>query len=224
MIGIIAAMEMERDAICAKMTDLQKKTVAEREFLSGKLAGKDTVVALSGVGKVAAAISATLMCELYKPDVLIHAGVAGGLVESQQPGDLVISTGAVIADYDTSAIDGPDGIGQYFEADANLMEKAEQAAQKLHVPYMKGLVATQDLFVTKESAAKLLLRFEDSACAEMEGGAAAMTAKAFGIPFVILRSLSDVAVKEGNPVEFSEFARSSSAIAANLVETMAELL
>lgn len=66
---------------------------------------------------------------------------------------------------------------------------------------------------------RLMERFPDSACSEMEGAAVAQVANVFNIPFVILRSLSDVVVHEGNPVEFSKFAKSSSDAVARYLET-----
>ncbi|WP_367614295.1 hypothetical protein [Allobaculum sp. Allo2] len=108
------------------------------------------VVALSGVGKVAAAIASTLLCENYHPDALLSIGVAGGLKEGQHVGELVFSDYAIQADYDTSAIDGKDGIGKVFTASRDLLERAEAAAKEAGLTYTTGSVATQDLFMAYE--------------------------------------------------------------------------
>lgn len=99
MIGLIAAMPEEINAITSRMEKVNTRTVAHVEFRSGHLGREEVVIALSGVGKVSAAIASTLMCQLYQPSCLISIGVAGGLLQSQQVGDLVISGSAVQADF-----------------------------------------------------------------------------------------------------------------------------
>ncbi len=224
MIGLIAAMPQEIDALTANMTNGSTRQVADVEFRTGKLGQEELVIALSGVGKVHAAIAATLMCQIYQPECLISIGVAGGLRDEQEVGDLVISDKAVQADFDTSFIDGPEGIGKVFKADEKLIARAEEAAQKNGIPFRIGTVATQDLFMAAdEDYAKLMKHFPNSACSEMEGGAVAQVAQAFNLPFVILRTLSDVVVHEDNPVEFSTFTIASSKKAAALFKTFCEL-
>ena len=224
MIGLIAAMPQEIDAITARMENLSTDKVADVEFRTGTLGNEKLVIALSGVGKVHAAIAATLMCQLYQPECLISIGVAGGLRDEQEVGDLVISNEAIQADFDTSFIDGPEGIGKVFKTDAGLIDRAEKAAEKHGIPYRVGAVATQDLFMAHpDDYAKLMKNFPQAACSEMEGGAVAQVADAFELPFVILRTLSDVVVHEDNPVEFSTFSMASSKKAASLLETFCSL-
>lgn len=223
MIGLIAAMPEEINAITSRMEKVNTRTVAHVEFRSGHLGREEVVIALSGVGKVSAAIASTLMCQLYQPSCLISIGVAGGLLQSQQVGDLVISGSAVQADFDTSAIDGPDGIGKVFQADENLIRRAIEAASQVNINWMVGEIATQDLFMAApKDYERLLSRFEEAACSEMEGAAVAQTARAFSIPFLVLRTLSDVVVHEDNPMEFSQFTLSSSARAAQFLEAFCQ--
>lgn len=223
MIGLIAAMPEEINAVTARMNKVSTRTVAHVEFRCGHLGQEELVIALAGVGKVHAAIAATLMCQLYQPSCLISIGVAGGLKEAQEVGDLVISDAAVQADFDTSFIDGDEGIGLRYEASPALIEKAANAAKASDLNWMIGTVATQDLFMADpKDYERLLSRFPEAACSEMEGGAVAQTAKAFSIPFLILRTLSDVVVHDDNPVEFSEFVRSSSAKAAEFLEVFCQ--
>lgn len=219
MIGLIAAMPQEINAVTARMSKVSTRTVAKVEFRSGYLKDEELVVALSGVGKVHAAIAATLMCQLYQPSCLISIGVAGGLKKSQHVGDLVISDQAIQADFDTSPIDGEDGIGLRFPVDEDLLKRAMEAAGRTDINWMTGAIATQDLFMSRpEDYEKLMSRFPESACSEMEGGAVAQTAQAFSIPFLILRTLSDVVVHDDNPMEFDQFTLESSARAAEFLE------
>ena len=219
MLGFIAAMPQEQKAITDQMTDVEVRTIAEAAFYKGHLADEEIVVALSGVGKVAAAIASTLLCENYHPDALLSIGVAGGLKEGQHVGELVFSDYAIQADYDTSAIDGKDGIGKVSTASRDLLERAEAAAKEAGLTYTTGSVATQDLFMAYEDDfKKLFSRFPQSACSEMEGGAIAQVASQFGLPFLIIRTLSDIVGHNDNPVEFSSFVESSSQAAGRFVK------
>ncbi len=210
MIGLIVATPQEMTAISAALSKISTRSVAHVEFRHGHLGKQELVVALSGVGKVAAAIAATLMCQLYQPSCLLSVGVAGGLKPQQQVGDLVISDTIIQADFDTTQFDGPEGLGLYFHADPTLIQKAQEAAQKTELNWMVGTIATQDLFMAaQEDYTWLLNHFPNAACSEMEGGAVAQTAKAFSIPCLVLRTLSDVVVHEDNPMEYAQFAQES---------------
>lgn len=225
MIGLIAAMPSEVEAVTAHMNDVKEKTIADVVFHEGTLVGQPMVIALSGVGKVAAAMAATLMCREYRPDILLNVGVAGGLKEDQQVGDLVISDKIVQADFDTTPIDGPKGLGKEFNADAMLVDKAVSAATSLNFPYKVGMVASQDIFLSREEdIEKLLKEFPQAACAEMEGGAVAQVAQAFKTPVLVIRSLSDVVHHAGNPMEFSEFEKDSANKAGLFMQTLAASL
>ncbi len=219
MIALIAAMPVEQETITARMTNVEVSSEAGSTFYKGRLADEEVVVVLAGVGKVNAAVASTLVCERFDPDALISIGVAGGLKQEQEVGDLVLSSAAIQADFDTSFIDGPEGLGLRFEADASMIERAKKAAEKAGLRYSTGVVATQDLFMAHEDDyARLMSRFEDCACSEMEGGAIAQVATRFKLPFLVIRTLSDVVVHDDNPVEFTSFAASSAKKAAEFLE------
>lgn len=219
MIGLIAAMAEEQESITEKMQDIRTQSAGGVDFYAGRLADEDVVVARSGEGKVAAAIASTLLCMMYKPDALISIGVAGGLKDEQNVGDLVLSDEIAQADFDLSFLQGEKGIGKVFEVSEDLLERGRQAARKAGIPWSQGMVATQDLFMAdKKDYDRLMSRFPRSACSEMEGGAIAQVAAQFGIPCLVIRTLSDVAVHDDNPVEFSSFALSSSKAAARFLE------
>lgn len=223
MIGLIAATPQEMSAISGRMQKVSTRTLAHVEFRHGRLGKQDIVVALSGVGKVAAAIAATLMCQLYQPSCLISIGVAGGLKQEQEVGDLVISDTIIQADFDTTQFDGPEGLGMSFQANPELIQKAKNAAQKTQLNWMVGTIATQDLFMAaQEDYERLLHNFPNVACSEMEGGAVAQTAKAFSIPCLVLRTLSDVAVHENNSMEYAQFALESAQKAAAFLEVFCQ--
>ena len=148
-------------------------------------------------------------------------GVAGGLKEDQNVLDIVISDKIVQADYDTSPIDGDDGIGLVFEADEKLKETCIEAAKKAKITYHVGTIASQDIFMArKEDYDRLMTKFADSACSEMEGGAIGQIAHVFNVPVLIVRSLSDVVDHHDNPMEFTTYAQIASKQAATLIKEM----
>lgn len=224
MTGLIIAMESELQAIVERMEDVTETTIASVTFYQGKLKGTDIVAALAGVGKVAAAIASTLMCQVFKPALLINIGVAGGLLNEQNVTDMVLSTEILQADFDTTPIDGPQGLGKRFKADETLLAKGEKTAAALGIHAWKGAVATQDIFMSREEDFdRLMKNFPEAACSEMEGGAVAQTAEAFDIPVLVIRSLSDVVHHEGNPMEFSQFTALASKRAADFMEAWCAL-
>lgn len=214
MIAIICAMQVECEAILRHCSDVIKKEKFHHVFYEAKLAQQPVVIGLCGVAKVNAAITTTLLCTEYPIDVILNIGVAGGLKENENVKDLVISTSVVQHDYDTSALDGEEGKGLFVEVEERLVALAEKVLNQLQVPYHKGCIASGDLFVTKKHLNQLLTDYPQAICAEMEAGAIAQTAHSFQVPFIILRSLSDVAVKENSAIDFCTYVQEASVISA----------
>ncbi len=223
MIGIIAAMDIEVEAIADIASVESKETIAGQEFIYGKIGTRDIVVGKSGVGKSMAAMTATMMCMDHELSALINVGTAGGLLEQEEVLDIVISDQVVQADFDTSPIDGPEGIGLTYAVDENMKNTCIHAAQECGVSYHVGTVSSQDIFMArKEDFQRLMERFPKSACSEMEGGAIAQVAQQFGVPYVVVRCLSDVVHHQDNPMEFSEYASKASVQSARLIQAMIE--
>ena len=210
MIAIICAMQIECDAILKYCTNIQKNVLFSKTFYEAELAGKKVVIGLCGVAKVNAAITTTILCAHYDIQAILNIGVAGGLKENENVMDLVISDQVVQHDYDTTALDGEAGKGIWVKADQDLLALAIKVLEPMDVTYHVGCVASGDLFVTKQHLEKILHDFPDAICAEMEAGAIAQTADSFHIPFIVLRSLSDVAVKEKSAMDFMEYVQIAS--------------
>ena len=213
-LGIIGAMDSEVANLIARMEQVTYCEKAGRRFAVGTLAGKEVVVVQSGIGKVAAAITAQMLIDTFGVDGLLNTGMAGGLDARLAVKDLVIATAALQHDFDITAFGHARGFmyGEddqkptLFVADQALCEKARQAAEMVLPAGSKaidGVVASGDIFVD-DSALKAQLRDGfGAAAAEMEGAAIAQTAVANGVPFVILRTISDLAEHQAN-VSFDE--------------------
>lgn len=220
MIGIVAAMDAEIHEFEKRM-DLvdHTKTIAGCTLTYGKWQGKDVVLCKSGVGKAYAAMSCTILCMQGNIDSIINVGTAGGLTQDEQVLDIVISDKVVQADYDTSPLDGPSGVGLVYNSHEKLSQSCIEAAKAMQIRYHLGTIASQDLFMSRdEDFEKLMNHFPDSICSEMEAGAIGAVATQFNIPFVIVRSLSDVVHHNENPMEFSTYVSKASSQSAKLIE------
>lgn len=220
MIGIVAAMDAEIHEFEKRM-DLvdHTKTIAGCTLTYGKWQGKDVVLCKSGVGKAYAAMSCTILCMQGNINSIINVGTAGGLTQDEQVLDIVISDKVVQADYDTSPLDGPSGVGLVYNSHEKLSQSCIEAAKAMQIRYHVGTIASQDLFMSRdEDFEKLMNNFPDSICSEMEAGAVGAVATQFNIPFVIVRSLSDVVHHNENPMEFSTYVSKASAQSATLIE------
>ena len=225
MIAIIAAMDKEVWEIEKYATISSKKIVAGTELTYGSIGNKDIVICKSGVGKCMASMSTTIVCLEAKPDVIINIGTAGGLIEEEDVMDIVISDKVIQADYDSSPIDGPDGLGLFFESDEHVQNACIEAAKSCGIRYHVGSVATQDLFMARdEDFQRVMKLFPDSICSEMEAGAVAQVATTFNIPFVIVRSLSDTIYHHENAMEFTKYVSLAADQSARLVKSWIENL
>ena len=106
-----------------------------------------------------------------------------------------------------------------------LVNAAVEGASALNnIQTLTGLITTGDTFMTKDDdIAKARSNFPTMAAVEMEGAAIAHTCHQFGVPFVVIRSMSDIAGKE-SPVSFEAYLETASVNSSALVCNMLELL
>lgn len=228
-IGIIGAMEEEVVILRDKLTNLQQEVIGGCEFNIGMLNGVEVILLRSGIGKVNAAIATTILLEKYAPTYVINTGSAGGFHPDLNIGDIVISTEVRHHDVDVTVFDYEygqvPGLPAAFVADETLIKVAEACAEQLTgLQVVKGLIATGDSFMNDpERVAFVQEKFPDLQAAEMEGAAIAQVALQFATPFVVIRSLSDIAGKESN-ISFEQFLETAGLHSANLVMKMIEAL
>ena len=225
MIGIIAAMEKEMDAITSLLTNKEEYKVSGIAMVKGSIKWKNVIVMKSGVGKGNAAMATTILFENFVITAVINIGTAGGLKKEQQVLDAVLSTRVVQHDFDTSIIDGNDGLGLYYDADAKLIDVCDQVLTSMGVRVFRGLVASGDQFIAEdEKRERIETLFPDAICAEMEAGAIAQVCSHYHVPFVVLRSLSDVAHKEDSQMDFLTYAEHAAKRSATLCQEFMEFM
>ncbi|MBE6976927.1 MAG: 5'-methylthioadenosine/adenosylhomocysteine nucleosidase [Ruminococcaceae bacterium] len=198
-LGIIGAMAVEIAALKENMQNVSARTVAGMEFYTGTLENLDVVVVQCGVGKVNAAMCAQILCDCFGVTHLVNTGIAGSLCAELDIGDLVVSREAIYHDFDLRFWGRP--IGQVpgmdvtaFPGDATMIEYAYAAAESVNPGHNRiGTVASGDQFICSKAQKDKIISDTNAVCAEMEGAAIAHTAYRNGIPFVILRAISDKA-------------------------------
>lgn len=221
MIGIIGAMDEEVLALQKRMDGIRERKIANTVFYVGVLHNKPIVLLRSGIGKVNAAISTTLLCEHYPIQAIINMGTAGGLSQRAHVLDLVIATEVVYFDVDVTGFGYSYGqvpqMPSAYTSNEVLVEKFKSVIDFFDVPYHVGLVVSGDSFIARADQREMILsRFPEAIAVEMEGAAIAQVAYIYRKPFIIIRALSDIAGKKSS-LSFSEFLDSASKRSADLV-------
>ncbi|WPK11626.1 5'-methylthioadenosine/S-adenosylhomocysteine nucleosidase [Lysinibacillus louembei] len=209
-IAVIGAMEQEVELLRAALTNTAVTTIAGSEYTAGTYEGKDVVLLKSGIGKVNAAMSTTLLLQQFKPDVVINTGSAGGFDTALEVGAVVISDEVRHHDVDVTAfgyeIGQMAGMPAAYQADARLIEIAQEAVAEVgEHQYGVGLICSGDVFMADSTRTEAVrANFPQMKAVEMEAAAVAQVCYQFGTPFVVIRALSDIAGKESN-ISFDEF-------------------
>lgn len=205
MIGVIGAMDVEVEAILEYMSNIEKVEINKVIFFKGNIHDKVVCLTKSGVGKVNAAIAAITLLNHFDIEYVINIGTAGGMVETQETMDIVISKNVIQYDFDTSYIDGDDGVGLKFSSDYILGEKVFNAYNKLDIEsnIFFGDIITGDTFIGEdEKVIELKNKFPSAIACEMEGGAIAQVCDKLETPFIIIRSLSDIVMRDNSGIDF----------------------
>ena len=225
-LGIIGAMDVE---VATLMDHTQDAVLSERagmRFCEGTLAGMPVVIAKCGVGKVSAGMCVQAMCDLYGVTHIVNTGVAGSLDAQIDIADLVVSTDALYYDvdvtpwgYEPGQLPGMDCLA--FPADPTLRVAIEHTAA-LAAPDVRvfaGRVVSGDQFIASSQAKERLAQEFGGMCCEMEGAAIAHACHVNGVPFAVVRAISDKADGSAE-MAYPEFEASSAVRCAAVVEEL----
>lgn len=211
--AILGAYGDEITLLLARTENKKERIIQQFHFTEGTLNGRKVVIALTGIGKVNAAISTTLVIEHYHPAEVLFSGIAGGVDTALSPGDLVIANTVAYHDYGTLL---PDSLQLdptrnpvthtanpiYFPCNDSLVAIAERVSRQVvlekadrlapHPPrIVSGIIVTGDVFISSRPATQRLWRQMKAEATDMEGAAIAQTCWQQRIPFLVIRSLSD---------------------------------
>lgn len=227
-IGLISALPQELSAFWAHLEDGQREHAGGSEFRLARWRGIELVAVLSGIGKVAAARTTTLLIDHFHADEIILTGTAGGLASGVAVGDLVVARGFIQHDMDASPLFPRYQVPGYDRAelgtdrgctnrllaaaqsalagsdspwDADLLREFGLGNPRVHA----GLIASGDRFVaTAAESATLRAALPAALAVEMEGAAVAQVCADFRVPLAALRTISDRADDQAH-VDFTRF-------------------
>lgn len=226
MIGIIAAMEVEARELISHIDNKQVKIIGAVEYTFGTLYGKDVVIAISGEGKVNAAMCTQAMIMAFNPDIIINTGVAGGLADDLKTGDTVVATSVCQHDsnytargYEIGYLFGIDRV--YIDCDKKISALLSESVKQVTDNCKNGVIASGDLFISSDKTKKHLKSAFNAVACDMESGAIGHVCCKNDVPFAILRAISDGG-GDGAAMTFGEFCdmavNVSSAVIKNLLE------
>jgi adenosylhomocysteine nucleosidase len=226
-LAIVGAMHEEIAALRPCLADVRTERRAGREFLLGRLDGRDVILARSGIGKVAAATTAAVLLDAFDAAGLLFTGVAGGLAAPARIGDIVVATALLQHDMDASPLfprfEVPLTGRARFATDAALTARLAAACRALPGgrSVHEGLVVSGDRFVsTAAESAALREALPDALAVEMEGAAVAQVCHDFARPFAVVRTISDRADDDAL-VDFPHFVRTVAApLSRDIVRAM----
>ena len=229
LIGILAPMPEEIELIIQNMNIESIYESGKRKFYKGTFYGKNCVVALSRIGKVASSVTAAVMIEKFGIDQLIVCGVAGGIAPNLKTGDIVVADECVQHDLDARPLfpqfEAPLLNKGFFSCDPTLVKTAMQSSldfiqnelknyiseeniQKFSlqkVSLYKGQLCCGDQFIGSQiQLTKIRTELPKTLCVEMEGGAVGQVCYEYNVPYVVIRTISDNA-NYNAPIDFGKY-------------------
>lgn len=226
MLGIIGAMDEEVAKIKERLENVEVQTFGGMDFYKGNFEGKSVVVVRSGIGKVNAAVCAQILADRYQVSGIVNTGIAGSLMAKIDIGDIVLSTDALQHDMDATNFGYPAGqIPRMdvlsFHADPKLLALAKECCGRVNpeIHTYEGRVVSGDQFISDQKKKDWLIETFHGYCTEMEGAAIAQAAYLNGIPFLIIRAISDKADNSAN-VDYPTFEAQAIIHSVNLMLEM----
>ena len=245
-VAILGAFDEEVEILEGQLVNPKAHTIEGIQFLTGTLNEQNVVIAKTGVGKVNAAMTATLMTEHFHPNCVIFTGVAGGLNPDLQIGDIVIAQKT--AQHDLGRLESVEientGVRNpingkrnpvFFPADPGLLQITETALEGIelnpfqtpqgqrHPRIIRGTVVTGDVFVASDAKKTALHKNLGADAVEMEGAAVAQICWQHNVPCLVIRSLSDKAGANASE-DFKKYykiaARNSAALVTRIISQL----
>lgn len=236
-IGLICAIPQELAHLRAVLADSQSQEAAHTVFDTGTIDGHEVVLAGSGMGKVNAAVVTTLLADRFDCRTIVFSGVAGGLDPRLAIGDIVIADFVVQHDAGVleegrvrvyqpgyaPVINPTDRLG--YPTDPELLDRVKQRLDGFAAPgqIVYGTVLSGDQYLNCAATRERLRSELGGRAIEMEGGAVAQACEAFGIPWLVIRALSDLA--GGNALfDFTTFVDQAAASSAAILRRLLPVL
>lgn len=219
-IGIIFAMKEELDSLLKYLKIEKEYNIFDLKFYEGMIHNNYCILIESGVGKVNSARCTQILIDNMDVDMIINIGVAGGISEKLKVCDIVIGEKLVQHDFDITAFNHEKGyipnVGVYIDSDTYLVNIAKECINNKKYNVVSGIIASGDIFCTESWMSKKINTKFNALCVEMEGASIAQVCYLSNIPFIVIRSISDVP-NNNNVLTYEEFLNESSKNVSNFI-------
>lgn len=222
MIGIIVAEVEEMEAVKEIMENVNSMDIYNLKVYTGTINNKEFLLVRGGVGKVNSSRVCQIITDKFDLNCIINVGSAGGLNENLNIGDIVLGEKLVQHDFDVTAFGREKGFipetGKFFESDKNLLEKCKSIKidnQKI----VTGIIGSGDVFLTDTDLKEKIKQDFNCDCVEMEGAAIAQVCTLNKIPFLVIRSISDIPNGK-NEIDFNEYLKLASKNCAKFISQL----
>ena len=226
-IGIIFAMKEELDELLKRLRLVNEYQIFELTFYECKYKYIECVLVESGIGKVNAARCTQILIDNMKVDYVFNIGVAGGVSDKLNIGDIVIGEKLIQHDFDLTAFNHNKGyipnVGDYIKSDDYLISLATSCVEDKDYNILLGTIASGDIFCTEKWMSEKIANKFNALCVEMEGASIAQVCYLNHIPFLVLRSISDTP-NGNNKITYDEFLKISSANVASYLKEIIKKL
>lgn len=207
-IAILVAMEKELKLLLNQMPEREEIRIGENRYHIGKIGGKEIIAGKCGIGKVNSALNTyQLICD-RKPDMVINSGVAGGVDGSLGIGSVLIANGVAYHDVwcgPGTEYGAADGFPRIFTPDERIIEIGRSAFSG-NGDVKFGLICSGDKFIyQKQEVDEIKNKFPDALAVDMESASIAQTCTRCGIPFAIVRVMSDTPGAAENVSQYEDF-------------------
>jgi adenosylhomocysteine nucleosidase len=243
--GVLCAIPDELGSFVELMPDATQTTLAQWSFADGHIDGHHVVLAESGMGKVNAATATTLLIDRFGCDAVVFTGVAGGLDPDLAIGDIVVANRIVAND---SGIIEDERLSLYqpghvrffnptdelgFDVDAELLTRVQHKLSSVLLPILDaeaggqdraprityGTIVSGDAYLHCAVTRERLHRELGGSAIEMEGAAVAQVCATFGVPWLVIRALSDLAGHDPD-IDFTLYTTQVAHAAVHLVHSL----
>ena len=221
-IAVIFAMQKELDLFAKQLTGLTTHIQNHLTFYRGRYQNLELCLAVSGVGKVNAALCVANLMSFFLPDLVLNIGVSGGLDPSLKIGDIVVANELVYHDVYCGA---PYKLGQVY----HLPERYIPIYTELLPEYPAGLLVAGDWFMTEpEKLKKVKTEFSKALAVDMESTAIAQSCYLYNCPLMVIRQISDVVGTQNQHKIYDQFwenaPQKSTLVLKEVLDKLANLL
>ena len=222
-IGIIFAMKEELSELLKRIRLEKEYQIFDLTFYECSYQNITCILVESGIGKVNAARATQILIDNMKVDYIFNIGVAGGISEKLEVGDIVIGDKLIQHDFDLTAFNHKKGyipnVGDYIHGDDYLISLATDIKEAKDYNIFLGTIASGDIFCTEKWMSEKIANKFNALCVEMEGASIAQVCYLNHIPFLVIRSISDTP-NGNNTITYEEFLEKSSSNVAEFLKNI----